>query len=134
LGITRLVLDSGGLSAIAAKEEVARRILRRAIDSGAAIIVPTVAIAESTRGGSPDAEINRFLKTVDLIALLDEPIARAAGVLRNVTRLRDVADAVVIATADAVHSSAVLTSDPSDLRRLASVRSRTKIAATREGA
>jgi predicted nucleic acid-binding protein len=133
LGITRLVIDSGGLSAIAAKEEVARRILRRAVLSGATVVVPTVGIAESTRAGPADAEINRFLKTVDAIVPLDEPIARAAGALRHATRIRDVADAAVVATADSVPSSAILTSDPSDLRRLALVRSRTKIVVTREG-
>jgi predicted nucleic acid-binding protein len=134
LGITRLVFDSGGLSAIASDEEVAHQVLRRAVASGASVVVPTIAIAESTWGGPSDAEINRFLKSVDVIAPLDEAIARAAGRLRYVTRVRDVADAVVVATADAVPSSAILTSDPSDLRALSLVRSRTKIVPTREGA
>lgn len=133
MGISRLILDSGGLSAVASGEKLALRIFRRAVDSGATIIVPTAAIVESTCGGPSDAQVNQFLKSVEVIEPLDESIARAAGRLRHLTRVRDIADAVVMATADDVPSSAVLTSDPSDLRRLANVRGRTKISVTREG-
>ena len=132
MGISRLVLDSGGLSAIASDEEVAHRVLRRAVASGASIVVPTVVIAESTHGGASDAELNRFVKSVDVVSTLDETIARAAGHLRHLARVRDVADAVVVATADAVPFSAILTGDPSDLHSLASVRGRTKVVSTRQ--
>jgi len=115
-----LVLDSGGVS----------RFARRRPDSAALIavfkrdglwppLVPTVVLAESITGRQRhDANLNRFLKTCDIIEELPGRIARRAGALRASTRQGSVVDAIVVALAEP--GGAVLTSDLKDLRALAS--------------
>ena len=128
-----VVLDSGALSALAETKKPARFAvrfaLRQALKSGADVLVPTVVIAESTTGDSRlDANVNRTLKALTLVDL-DERIARNAAALRfaNRTRRSGTVDAIVVATADRVPGSCVLTADPNDLRPLAAVADRTTI-------
>jgi hypothetical protein len=51
---------------------------------------------------------------------LDEALAKSAGELCGKTKVADVVDAAVVASA-ARRGDAILTSDPRDLRRLASL-------------
>jgi hypothetical protein len=86
-------------------------------------------VAESTTGSARvDANVNRTLKSLALIDL-DERIARAAAALRFANRMSGsgTVDAIVVATADRIPGSCVLTSDPDDLRRLAAVANRTRV-------
>jgi predicted nucleic acid-binding protein len=86
-------------------------------------------IAEATTGDHRrDTEVNRELKKAKLVAL-DEPVARAAAALRYACRKGGAGtiDAIVVATADAVPGTRVLTADPRDLTLLASVRGFTTI-------
>jgi hypothetical protein len=87
------------------------------------LIVPTVVVADSTTGGGPrDTNVNRLLKAA-LIADCDVGTARAAAALRFVAGSGPgTVDAIVVATADRMPGSVVLTGDPSDLERLAGVR------------
>jgi hypothetical protein len=114
-----LVLDSGGVS----------RLARRRQDSAALIavfkrdglwppVVPSAVLAESITGRQrSDANINRFLKTCDIIEELPERLARRAGALRAFARQGSAVDAIVVALAEP--GGAVLTSDLKDLRALA---------------
>ncbi len=115
-----LVLDSGGVS----------RLARQRPDSAALIavfrrdglwppLVPTVVLAESITGRQRhDANLNRFLKTCDVVEELPQRLARRAGALRALARQGSAVDAIVVALAEP--GGAVLTSDLKDLRALAS--------------
>jgi predicted nucleic acid-binding protein len=124
-----IVLDSGALSQLAERNGAVRRALRKAAADGVTVLVPTAVIAEATTGDHRrDANVNRELKRTTLIAL-NEPIARAAASLRHAHRrvASGTIDAIVVATADAVPGTRVLTGDPVDLSLLASVRNRTRV-------
>jgi predicted nucleic acid-binding protein len=92
-------------------------------------LLPTIVLAETTTGIGPrDAPVNLVAKAC-VLEELDERIARAAAALRFLVPGSGVADAVVIATADAHPGSIVLTGDMRDLRALASVRGLTAVVA-----
>lgn len=127
----RLVLDSGALSAVAEKEGPLRAFIRKALNDGSDVFVPAVVVAESITGdGTRDANVNRFLKRVQL-ASLDEGLARVAAALRYRRRRfgAGTIDAVVVATADAVPGTRIITGDPADLRPLAAVAGNTLVIA-----
>ncbi len=117
--MTLLVLDSGGVS----------RLARRRQDSAALIavfqseglwppLVPSMVLAESVSGRQrTDANINRFLKTCDIVEELPERLARRAGSLRALARQGSAVDAIVVALAEP--DGAILTGDLRDLRALA---------------
>ena len=114
-----LVLDSGGVS----------RLPRRRPDAAAVIaafkaeglwppVVPSVVLVESTTGRQRrDANINRFLKTCDIVEDLPQHLARRAGTLRALVRQGSAVDAIVVALAEP--GGAVLTGDIKDLTALA---------------
>lgn len=114
-----LVLDSGGVS----------RLARRRPDAGAMIaafkaeglwppLVPSVVLTETITGRQRnDANINRFLRTCDIVENLPQHLARRAGALRALARQGAAVDAIVVAFAEP--GGAVLTSDPKDLNALA---------------
>ncbi|MCB0974884.1 MAG: hypothetical protein KDB86_10045 [Actinobacteria bacterium] len=64
-----------------------------------------------------DANINRFLKTCDIVEDLPQHLARRAGALRALAQQGSAIDAIVVAIAEP--GGAVLTSDPKDLNALA---------------
>jgi hypothetical protein len=81
-------------------------------------VVPSVVLTESIPGRQrSDANINRFLKTCDIIEELPDRLARRAGALRARARQGSAVDAIVVALAQP--GGAVLTSDLKDLRALA---------------
>jgi len=124
-----VVLDSGAISALAEGDSAILVALRKALTAGASVLVPSVVLAESLTGdGRRDANLNRALKSL-AVRDLDEPIARAAAALRHANRLRRAGtiDAIVVATADRVPGTRLITTDPADLRPLAAVARRTVI-------
>lgn len=93
------------------------------MSDGSDVFVPTAVIAESITGdGTRDANVNRLLKRVQLVPL-DEKLARVAAALRYGHRRfgSGTIDAVVVATADAVPGTRIITGDSGDLRPLAAV-------------
>jgi len=121
-----LVLDSGAISAIVEGDVAARTFLREALATKTRIVVPAVVVAESTRGTARDAPANQLLKKTQVEAV-SEAHARGAGRLLHATRSDQTIDALIVATADILGGSAVLTADPDDLIALAAVHSRTRI-------
>lgn len=105
------------------------RLARRRKDSSALIavfkrdglwppLVPSVVLAESITGRHHrDANINRFLKTCDIVEDLPERLTRRAGTLRALARQGSAVDAIVVAMAEP--GGAVLAGDLKDLRALA---------------
>jgi hypothetical protein len=117
--VTRLVLDSGGLSALARRPEDAAAIVAVFTRDGLwPPLVPSVVLVESLSGRPrTDVRVNRLLKTCDIVEELSERTARRAGQLRALARTGSAVDAVVVAMAEP--GGAVLGSDLKDLRALA---------------
>ena len=117
--MSRLVLDSGGVSRLAEQSRGAAALIlafRRA-DIWPPL-VPSVVLVESLQGHvGRDAPTNRFLKTCDIVEEVTEGIARRAAHLRTRARRGSAVDAIVIALAEP--DGTVLTSGLRDLQALA---------------
>ncbi len=114
----RLVLDSGGVSALATGDLRANRLFRRAVRKGYVVVIPTPVLAEVYSGRATDASMDRVVKDVEFLIPTSVSVARRAGELRSRSGVRDVVDAIVVAEASVVPDSIVLTSDASDIRSL----------------
>lgn len=114
-----LVLDSGGLSALAGQRARLEELLARGLWPAE---VPTVVLVEALTGDHRrDHRVNRLLQACQ-IRDVDEVQAREAARLRTATGRAgsiSAADAIVAALAAARPGAVVLTSDPHDLRALA---------------
>ncbi len=115
----RLILDSGAVIALSRGDQRARAFLARAVELGAPVEVPVVVVAETVRGGSRDAPVNRVLKAVDAVPRANEALGRTAGRLLGEARSSATIDALVVAQAVAAGGAHVLTGDPDDLEPLA---------------
>ncbi len=85
------------------------------------MFVSTAVLAESLTGDARrDVRINATLKRVLLLAV-DEATARGAAALRHKNRQRgaDTIDAIVVATANRIPGTRILTTDAGRLRPLA---------------
>lgn len=116
----RLILDSGAVIALSRNDVRARAALAAALEAGAEVSIPAVVVAETVRGRADDPPVNRIVKAVGEIDLVDEAIARVAGSLLGDTGSSSTVDAIVVATAIETHGAVVLTGDPQDLGALAS--------------
>lgn len=116
-----LVLDSEGLSKIAAGDPRARAYFETARARRARIVVSAITLTEVLRGGSRDASLHRVLSRIVLAPVTPE-LGRAAGELLGATGLsghRCAIDAVVAVTAvESARPVVLLTSDPDDMNRL----------------
>lgn len=114
----RLILDSGGVIALARGSFDARAALERARRQGYVVVIPTPVVAEVHRGGHDHAKIDRILKAVDATLPTSEFIARRAGELQAAAGTSDPVDAIVVAEALAAVPAVIVTSDASDIRQL----------------
>lgn len=114
-----LVLGSGGVSRLARRRPDAAAVIAAFKAEGLwPPVVPSVVLVESTTGRQRrDANINRFLKTCDIVEDLPQHLARRAGTLRALVRQGSAVDAIVVALAEP--GGAVLTGDIKDLTALA---------------
>jgi predicted nucleic acid-binding protein len=114
-----IVLDSGGLSMLAANRARLAELRRRGEWPA---VLPAVVLTEALTGDHRrDFAENRLLRTCD-IRPVDELLAREAAALRfkAATDSRPSAvDALVAAMADVLGGATVLTGDVDDLRALA---------------
>ncbi|MDA8267664.1 MAG: hypothetical protein M0013_04730 [Actinomycetota bacterium] len=115
-----LVLDSGGVSFFAKRNQDAVATIRALVRDGAwPPLVPSVVLVESTTGRQRnDAAVNRLLNTCDVREDLPVSLARRAGELRHLARRGSAVDAVVVASAEP--GGVVLSGDVEDLSALAS--------------
>ena len=114
----RLILDSGGVSAIAEGNGDARAVLDRARREGWLVVIPAPVLAEVHTGRRDHAMIDRVINAVDMLLPTTAELAKRAGELRSTSGVVDVVDAIVVAEAVAARPSLILTSDPDDIRRL----------------
>lgn len=114
-----LVLDSGGVSRLARRTSQSAALIaalrRRELWPPA---VPSVVLVETlTARPGQDANVNRFLKSCDVVPALPVPQARRAAGLRYLAGQGSAVDAIVVAAAEP--GGTVLSGDMADLRALA---------------
>ena len=114
-----LVLDSGGVSFLARRNQDAIATIRALVREGAwPPLVPSVVLVESVSGRQrDDAAVNRLLNTCDVSEELPVPLARRAGELRHRGRRGSAVDAIVVARAEP--GGVILSGDVEDLGALA---------------
>jgi hypothetical protein len=114
-----LTLDAGALVAYERKDRSVRDRIRAALREGGQVTVPAGVLAQVWRDRRRQVELAWLLqdKGVKVIDLTEEA-AQASGELCGRTSTSDVIDASVVVCAREQRGSTVLTSDPSDIRRL----------------
>jgi predicted nucleic acid-binding protein len=116
-----VVLDSEGLSKLAAGDARVRGYLDSARARRARVAVSAITLTETLRGGPRDAALHRVLSRITVVPVTAQ-IARRAGELLGASGLsshRCAIDAVAAATALGLERPIVLlTSDPDDMNRL----------------
>ena len=116
-----LVLDSEGVSKLAAGDARTRAYLDSARVRRAQVAASAITLTETLRGDPRDATVHRVLSRVTVVPVTAQ-IARRAGELLGATGLsghRCAIDAVVAAAALGLQRPIVLlTSDPDDMNRL----------------
>jgi hypothetical protein len=126
-----VVLDSGAVERVESSK-ILRGILRRLVEGGADVIIPTVVLAEAVTGRATDAAVNRVVARFGT-AVTPEAIARRAGALRHrlpkARRAKTSAvDAIVAAHAVLGAASIVLfTTDVDDLTALVSAHGHVRV-------
>jgi predicted nucleic acid-binding protein len=109
--------DAGALIAAEQGSRSIWKLHRSLLESGVRPTLSTVVLGQAWRGG-PQARLSRLLRGCR-IAPLSESEARSAGAALAASGADDVIDAAVVVTALA-REDLVVTSDPDDLRRIAS--------------
>ena len=114
----RVILDAGGVLALARGDGLARAALVRAKREGYVVVIPTPVLAEVHRGGRRRAGVDHVVKRVNALLPTSPDTARRAGELMGAAGTDDAVDAIVVAEALASIPAVVLTSDADDIRRL----------------
>ena len=115
--MTGLTYDTGALVAAERGDRELWALHRRALERGIRPVVPAGVLAQAWRGG-PQPQVSRLLQGCR-VDDLDEVGARSAGAACARARTSDVIDAIV-AVGAVSRGDLVVTSDPKDIRRLAS--------------
>jgi hypothetical protein len=118
--MTALVLDAGALIALDRDDRTVWAMLRNAADDSAQVSVPAGVIAQAWRDGSRQALLARALTHCDEVPL-EGSLTRATGLLCGRAGTADIVDASVALVAAAraqTGPTALITSDPTDLRHL----------------
>ena len=109
-----LVLDSGGFTALSARDVNTLSLLRRLRTRNWPPVVPSVVLVESLQGdGVRDAAAHRLLKSCVIQESVPVATARRAAQLRTSARRGSAVDAVVVAVAEP--GGHVLTGDVGDI-------------------
>lgn len=114
-----VVLDAGALIAVERGLPTMRALILEAQRSQRVLAVPGPVVGQAWRGGPRQTLLARFLALPLVeVDLLTRKLWQAAGVLCGHTGTSDVVDAAVILCARERGARVIVTSDPSDLRRL----------------
>jgi hypothetical protein len=117
-----MVYDAGALLAVERGDTRMVRLHERAIDRGdEPPLVPVVVLAQAWRGG-PQPRLSRLLQDCEVVEDTEE-IGLAAGTVCAAAGSADVVDGIVVVTA-LERAARVVTSDPHDLKRIASAAGR----------
>ena len=114
-----LVLDAGALIAVERRSPAIQELVLGARRRQAGLLVPTSVVAQVVRSGGRQVNLRRFLADSSLRFVgLDYPTALRIGSLLGESGTTDVVDAAVVVCARERGMAPVVTSDPSDLRKL----------------
>jgi predicted nucleic acid-binding protein len=111
-----ITYDTGALIAAESGDRAIWYFHRQLLARGRRPQVPTVVVAQAWRGG-PQPRLSRLLAGCSVLPF-DEPSARRVGTALARSGTADIVDAAVVVAAMA-RNHAVVTSDPSDLQRIA---------------
>lgn len=109
--------DTGALIAAERDLRSVWRLHRRLIERGMRPTLPTVVLGQAWRGG-PQARLSRLVRGCRIEPFTEQQ-ARTAGAALAASDSSDLIDAVVVVTA-LERDDMIVTSDPDDLRRIAS--------------
>ena len=113
-----VTLDTGALIAIERADRRMQALLDEAHAAGLPIDIPAGPLAQAWRSGPAPSPPCRTLHLANVtVPALDEPNAKAAGILCGQRGTRDPIDASVVLNARR-RNQTVITSDPADLRHL----------------
>jgi hypothetical protein len=87
-----------------------------ALEEGRRVLVPAIVVGQAWRDPRRQAQLGRFLHSCEVIPIGAE-MAKAAGVLCERSRTRDIVDAAVVTTT-LTCGAIVFTSDPEDIAQL----------------
>jgi hypothetical protein len=121
-----LILDAGALIALSRGDRTVRKVLEAAQEMDADVVVPSVVVTRTIRGGPGDAAVYRLLQAV-WVSYVGKRLAIAAGKLLGGAQMSDAVDALVVAEAIRSGPSVLLTGDPGDMAHLAGGRADVKI-------
>ena len=113
-----LVLDSGGVTALAEGNVTVRAAVVRARRDGWSVVIAAPVLAEVHTGRRDHAHIDRAVNAVETVLPTTATRTRQAGELRARSRVLDVVDAIVVAEAIEAQPAVIVTSDPDDIGRL----------------
>ena len=113
-----VVLDVGALIAFERGDVRMRALCRRALVSGAQLVIPAGVVAQVFRDRGRQVALRALLTSVtSRVIPLDQPLAEAIGILCGRSRTKDIVDASVVLVARRERAR-VVTSDVEDLRHL----------------
>lgn len=113
-----MTLDAGALIAFERGDERVRVTVRLAHERGLPILVPAGVLGQVWRDGARQARIAALVGSSGChVEILDQALAKSAGVLCGRAGTADVIDATVVLAARTT-GTCVLTSDPDDIARL----------------
>lgn len=117
--MTGFTLDVGALIALDRDDRRVIAMLTRAAERGLRIVVPATALAQALRNPTRQARLSRLVRQASTsMVALDASAAQGVGLLLARTATSDVVDAHVAICALRT-GTAVVTSDPGDMERLA---------------
>jgi len=116
MSVPAITLDAGELIALDRNERAAWARLKAAVSGGVRPVLPAPVLTQVWRSGR-QANLGRALGHLRVEAT-DEGLAREAGRLCALAGTDDAVDAIVVASA-ARRRGVVITSDPTDIGRLA---------------
>jgi hypothetical protein len=115
--LSGVTYDAGALIAAERNSRDVWRLHRRLLEHGMYPTLPAVVLGQVWRGG-PQARLSQLVRG-SLIEPLTEQLVRAAGAALAASGSSDPIDATVVVAA-LTREDLVVTSDPDDLRRIAS--------------
>jgi predicted nucleic acid-binding protein len=120
--VNGVTYDAGALIAAERDSKSVWSLHRELLERELRPTVPTVVLGQAWRGG-PQARLSRFLRGCRIESFTERQ-ARSAGAALAASDSRDLVDAAVVVTALA-REDLIVTSDPDDLRRIATAVGRT---------
>jgi predicted nucleic acid-binding protein len=111
-----IVYDAGALVAADKGDRKLWAAFAAATVDGRPVVVPAPVVTQAWRGWRTQAQLAKLLSSCRILPA-DESVARAAGVLLGSAGTKDAVDAIVVATAVALHAG-IVTSDVGDITRL----------------